>query len=508
MNKFKIRKIEMIKKNHQKFLWVLFAISALSGCATSKGRNPSSEKYYTLNQIIEEINTTSNLNLQDSNVCKTKYDELYGHLFNLAGDTTYLDLNDQKKIDSDIKSAFIARIALKETLKNFTPDGDCLKSIADVFRGLRYVEDYLIDIRMEKAANVPSEYINLTGEFPYLLVNPKYENEFKSYEDAKSGDVILSRGNAFSSAAIARIGTNDYQFSHLSFVYKDPETKDLFTTEAHIEIGSVVEPLAEHVASKNSREAVFRYTPDEDVAARASKYIYDRVLKEQEKKTPIEYDFAMNYKEDTRLFCTEIVSLAFKKVLPNEDYFPMYKTKFSPGTLSFINSVGVPATKENIGKIDVFAPGDIQFDPRFDLVAEWRNPRKMEESRIKDFILTALFDRMDKEGYKFDATLKMDLQAKTLWLLRRLPVIKRFVQNKYSLTISTAQMELFMVLDKVGDSIYKEIEKASLEFERPMTPKEIYATVDEFFKQDFELYKRYKKGQEVTKPAFHLLFHP
>ncbi len=74
--------------------------------------------------------------------------------------------------------------------------------------------------------------------------------------------------------------------------------------------------------------------------------------------------------------------------------------------------------------------------------------------------------------------------------------------------MSASQLELFMALDKVGDAIYKEIEKAALEYERPMTPKEIYAVLDGFFKEDFELWKRYKKGQDVVKPSFHLLFHP
>ncbi len=74
--------------------------------------------------------------------------------------------------------------------------------------------------------------------------------------------------------------------------------------------------------------------------------------------------------------------------------------------------------------------------------------------------------------------------------------------------MNPVQLELFMALDKVGEAIYKEVEKASLEFDRPMTPKEIYAVLDGFFKEDFELYKRYKKGQDVVKPVFHTYFHP
>lgn len=497
----------IFKKNHSQFLGPVIVATILSSCASNSHRYPSSEDGMTLTQIIDGIKVTSEKQKADHSICKIAYETHYQNLFNIAGDTTYLDMNNLEAIDREIRASWMARIALKETFKDFDADPDCLKSATDVFRGLRYVEDYLIELRMSLTPNAPVEYNNLKGDFPYMLVNPKYVDDFKSYEDLKSGDVILSRGNAFSSAAIARIGSNDYQFSHLSFVYKNPESQETYTTEAHIEIGSVTAPVIDHVSGKNAREVVFRYE-DADVAHRASAYMYERVLAKQKTKKTIEYDFSMNYKDDERLFCSEIISSAFKKVLPDADYFPIFKSTFTPGMIPFLNTIGVPATKENIDKLDVFSPGDIQFDTRFDLVAEWRNPKRLEENRLKDFILTKIFERMEAESYKIDPTFKMDAQAKTFWLLRRLPIVKKFVADKFPLNMSPSQIELFMALDKLGDSIYKEVEKASLEYDRPMTPKEIYSVLDNFFKQDFELYKRYKKGQEVTKPTFHLLFHP
>ena len=494
-----------MKKNQ--VLGSLFLLSVLASCA-SNSRNPSSESSEDLSVIIDDIKSASELKNINSSSCKSSYDQLYQRLFNLAGETTYLDLNDIKSMDEDIQKSFTARLALKDSFKSFNVDSDCLKSASDVFRGLRYVEDYLIELRMERSQSAPEDYVNLKGEFPYLLVNPKYANNFKSYEDSKSGDIILSRGNAFSSAAIARIGVNDYQFSHLSFVYQENPGSELMTTEAHIEIGSVVEPLLDHVSSKNSREVVFRYNGDEGVSHKASKFMFEKVKAVQVTGKHIPYDFSMDYKDQSKLFCSEIISRGFKHVLPSEDYFPKFKSKFTPGIIPFLNSIGVPVNKENINTLDVFSPGDIQFDPRFDLVAEWRNPRKMEESRMKDFILTKLFERMDNLGYQIDPSIKMNAGARALWLLRRTPVVKKFLKNKVSLEMNTDIFELFMALDKIGESIYKEVEKSSLEYERPMTPKEILSVIDDFFNRDLELYKRYKKGLDVMKPAFHLLFHP
>ena len=74
--------------------------------------------------------------------------------------------------------------------------------------------------------------------------------------------------------------------------------------------------------------------------------------------------------------------------------------------------------------------------------------------------------------------------------------------------MSTTQMELFMTLDKIGEAFYKNLELHSIEYDHPMTPKEIYLVMEDFIEKDRELYNKYKKGENVDKPLFHLLFHP
>lgn len=482
-----------------------------SGCSLFKSRRPASERETLLAQVYSDVLKGSTLIGMDSKACKESFDALYLRLFNLAGSAAYFDATDIESLDSDIQNSFETRIALKDSFAKFqlnsAVDESCLASAQDVFKALRYVEDYLVELRVEKASSAPAEYISMKGDFPYFLINPKYADDFKSYEDLKSGDLILSRGNAYSSAAIARIAQTDFQFSHLSFVYKDAETKEMFTSEAHIEIGSVTAPLIENVNQKNVRSVIFRYK-DEGIAHKASQAIFERIKKEQQTGKNIDYDFSMDYRDDSKLFCSEVISRGFKMALPDEDFVPKFKSRFSQGIIPFLNTIGVPANKDNITKLDVFAPGDIQFDPDFELVAEWRNPKKLEESRFKDFILTKMFERMDKQGYEIDPNLKMDVQGKTFWLLRRTPIVRKFLEKKFLLSMTPAQMEMFMALDKIGEAFYKDLELKSLDFDHPMTPKEIYASIDEFIKKDFEQWKKYKKGQDVAKPVFHLLFHP
>lgn len=492
---------------------VLLSLAALasSSCSLFKSRNPASERDTILSQIYSEVTRANSFIGVDSKTCKDNYEALYMKLFNIAGNAELFDKSDLKAIDEEIQNSFETRLALKDSFAKFnlanSEDEACLASAQDVFKALRYVEDYLVELRMDKAQTAPADYVNMKGEFPYFLVNPKYAADFKSYEDLKSGDVILSRGNAYSSAAIARIAQTDFQFSHLSFVYRDADTHELFTSEAHIEIGAVTAPFIDHLNEKNARSVVFRYK-NEDVAHKASKAIFDKIKKQQDTGKNIDYDFTMDYKDDSKLFCSEVVSRGFKLAMPDADYVPKFKSHFSAGIIPFLNTIGVPVNKDNVAKLDVFAPGDIQFDPNFELIAEWRNPKKLEESRYKDFILTKMFERMDQQGYQIDPSLKMDIQGRTYWLLRRTPIVRKFIEKKFLLSMTPAQLELFMALDKIGEAFYKNLELKSLEYDHPMTPKEIYAAIDEFINKDFEQWKKYKKGQDVAKPVFHLLFHP
>jgi hypothetical protein len=250
-----------------------------------------------------------------------------------------------------------------------------------------------------------------------------------------------------------------------------------------------VAPMEDHIASKNARSVVFRYK-DAMLAAEASKHMYNRVKNQSSTGKNIEYDFGMNYKDDSKLFCSEIISSGLHAVKPENGYIPKYKSKFTVGMIPFLNNIGVPVTKDNIQNYEVFSPGDIQFDPNFELVLEWRNPRKMEQSRLKDFILTKLFDKMEKEGYAFDTSLNMDLQSKSFWLLRRTPIVKKFLDKKFPLNMNATQMEMFMVLDQVGETLLKEIESKSLESDHSLTPKEVYAVLDEFLAKDYEIHQK------------------
>lgn len=368
----------------------------------------------------------------------------------------------------------------------------CFEGVRNLIRALRYVEDYLVEIYAGENLN-PEDYTTLEGSQPYYLTK-----NFSGINDLQSGDVILSRGNAFTSAAIARLGSIDAQFSHLSFVYKDMAGK-LWTIEAHIELGSVVMPIQVHIDQKNSRSAVFRFK-DAKLAHAAAQFMFDRVLKHQLTGKTVRYDFTMDYLNNDKLFCSEVLYQGFKDGAGLD--LPFFKTKFNREILPFLNSLGVNVNKNTIDSFRSFFPGDLEFDSRFELIAEWRNPGKIKLSRVRDALLTKIFEWMEKKQYVLHPVPGIGAKSVLAWTLRRLPFIKKSFIEKLSLDLTTQQLQLFLTLDKTGEILENELIKIQATKDYPMTLKEMFAELEKIREEDFKLY------QNKEKPLFHRYLRP
>jgi hypothetical protein len=496
------------------YLMAITLIVTLSACSALTGkRSPASiSTKDELKRIITDLALAVNDPINSSRQCHLGLNEYYQTLFSLTSETINMDQLTGEQLSEVLQTAFTTRLLIKEKMKGLTLNNDddqqCLVAIRDINRALRYVEDYLTEMYIIETSN-PAEgkieqlkFQSLSGEAPYLLVNPSFD--FSGVEDLKSGDVILSRGNAYSSAAIARIGTTDAQFSHLSLVYRNEESGKLYTMEAHIEVGNVAEEISAHINAQNAREVVFRYG-DSEVAHEAAKHMYEKIKSAQESGKNIRYDFAMDYHENKDLFCSEVIYDGYQHVSAGTLDIPLYKTKFHPALIPFLNKIGVNVNQDNIDTFDTFAPGDMEFDPRFELVAEWRNPAKIGDSRIKDAILTKLFSWMENDRYQFFPKGKFKLQSYFGWLMRRAPVLNRVIglHKKFPLNMKPTQIQVFMTLDVVGEVLYKVIQDEQNKREHPMTPIEMFELLEEYRVKDLAKYQLDPKGS-----TFHHIFHP
>ncbi len=209
----------------------------------------------------------------------------------------------------------------------------------------------------------------------------------------QSGDLLLMRGMHHNSAAIARIGDVNSQFSHLAIIYTD-ENGAQWVVESLIEEGGIINPLDAVLHHGLGRCVVLRHR-DPVLARHAAALIHDVI---RSSRAPggrrIWYDFSMELKGERELFCSKLVRLAFARASGAAVVLPTFTTRFDMVNRDFVDRIGVTAR-------ETFAPADIELESDFDIVAEWQDYRITSRLRLQDLLMDKLFWWMDEYGYKF-----------------------------------------------------------------------------------------------------------
>ncbi len=277
-------------------------------------------------------------------------------------------------------------------------------ALRDVMRALRYANDMLGELNSGFSfATDDDPPMRAFRELAYnTFVHPRFD-EGRNL-DFRSGDVLVVRGTRHNSAAIARIGDVDSQFSHASIVHFD-ESGQGFVVESLIEDGAVINPLTKALDQRLARALLLRH-PDAQMAARASQLIFDHVKRSREKGAkPILYDFTMKLYGYDRLFCSKLIRLAFEDASDGTLKLPAFTTRFDRRKGDFFHRIGVTAEES-------FTPGDLEIEPAFDLVAEWQDYRYTSQIRLQDLIMTKLFEWMRMHGYRFQEDFTVGLIAR------------------------------------------------------------------------------------------------
>ena len=200
-----------------------------------------------------------------------------------------------------------------------------------------------------------------------------------------SGDILVSRGGAPTSALIARGSDYPGNFSHIALVYIGEIDKNISIIESHIERGVVISTLDEYLKDKKLRIMVLRVrqnliTKDPMIPHKAATYALQGA-----EANHIPYDFEMNINESEKQFCSEVASSAYKKFGIN--LWAGLSNISSFGTRNWLSEFGVKyfQTEE---------PSDLEYDPQLTVVAEWRD----SETLYKDHLDNAVTDVMLEEA--------------------------------------------------------------------------------------------------------------
>lgn len=207
-----------------------------------------------------------------------------------------------------------------------------------------------------------------------------------------SGDILLSRGGAPTSALIARGNDFPGSFSHVALVHVDGETGRATVIEALIERGAVLTTPEEYLATKKLRILLMRLRPDHPAVAkdplaphRAASAMLARV-----RSVKIPYDFAMNWTDSDAFFCSEVIYHAYRAV--GIELWSIRSEMSTSGLVRWLGSMGVRY-------FTTLVPSDLEYDPRPAPVVEWRALAALRDERFDNAVMDALLEVADRGAH-------------------------------------------------------------------------------------------------------------
>lgn len=201
----------------------------------------------------------------------------------------------------------------------------------------------------------------------------------------RSGDVLMSRGGAPTSALIARGHDRPGNFSHIALLHVDERTGVASVVEAHIEIGVAVSTADAYLGDKKRRILVLRPRADlPEIRAdpRLPHEAATLALREA-REHHIPYDFAMDARDHRAQFCSEVASAAYEAV--GIRLWPGASSISSPGTAAWLAAFGVR-------HFETQEPSDLEYDPSLRVVAEWRDPDGLFEDHVDNAVVDVMLE--------------------------------------------------------------------------------------------------------------------
>jgi hypothetical protein len=410
----------------------------------------------------------------DVQSCAPALDGIYRRLEGI--DPAAVDRGDLEGQEAGLTSRlWTVRLAAQDRLRGLHETGpvseDCITGFRRFDLATRYAIDHLL---MAQA-----------GPEAWLTTDA-----FHGIDDLRSGDILVTRGNALSSAGIAHIGVIDSQFSHNAMVHIDPKGR-AWTIEAYLERGGLVQPLDDFLAHGLGRIVVVRHD-DGALAARAAHLAYQRVAF----GAAIDYDEAFDSSDGgEQLFCSEIGPWAFQ-MAGGPDDMPLHKTVFPHASNgAMFASLGVVTDT-------LAAPVDLLFDPRFAVVGEWRDLESLETMRRQDAVVEAMFGWMEQETYALDASWAHRATVDVGLALRRTPGLSRVVQSRIHPHGDRQFLVTGLALQDAGERLHEAFEQA-LGHEAHPSRARMSAVLEQIREDDLAVWQAHPR-----KASVHRVLHP
>lgn len=430
-----------------------------------------------------------------------------------------LNRNELKKSAPElIQNFWEARQALRQKMIAFAQANSlneaCVSGIRNTFTALRFMEEYAgVHILPKQAWLNPEPQQVFSGGFPNMMFTPNYEKM-----QFKSGDVLVSYGMAYGSAAISHVGDDGGTFSHLALVYVDSKGT-VYTIEAHPEFGVKVAEISKYLADGKGRSALYRHH-DQELAALAGQMMFDVAYPRDRAGEAIPYDFSMDLVDHEKaLFCTETASYAFEmaaaKLGRSDVHLPAFATTISMKSPYVLDAF-------DIRQRQTFAPSDMEVDPNFDMLAEWRDIPRARLMHHQQAALEMQFKWLDTRDYVYFEDLKTLFESKALYAARHSKLFQGLVFDLIPPNLSKKALQAVVNVYTTSDIILKKMMALDQTQETRkagtlMTSQELLTQLEQLRKDDLASYEAYQmerlyptgaEGQTLPSDQFSWYFRP
>lgn len=483
-----------------KFKLPLFALLSTLSCSQLQRDIASSAQaqldFTDLLGVSEEVIRVVEDPAFNSRSCKTYLRDLEISLDHL--DLKTYPVNELKNHAQRIAdNSWRIRSSLHTRLSEF--DKDCVYQIQSNFRQFRFIEDYLLELAHAVKPLGPADLNFQEQLVPMLESSPDYitrltpNGEGLKFED---GDMLVTRGVSFLSSMIARLGTRATQFSHIVFVHKDEKTGELKTIESYVGVGVAFYDFKYALKNENARILWLR-SKDRQLGQRAAKKITRLVKSHLDTKNPIKYDYELNFNDASTMSCAEVSQVAFEMASGGKFKIPYYPNEIS-GAESLVSRLKLTPGP-------TYEPGDMEIDPRFELMGEFQDLRLTRDSRIKDAIMSEMFRWMNDYDYELVDSMKSKLAGGLIWKARRTflwPLVKKGLKlDDFSKEIPANMLSTVTLINQIGEILVKELKTQDMAFEKkhgvPMTALDMALALDRFRQDDLKLYENRKTRKKA-----------
>jgi len=463
----------------------LSAIFALTNCSTMQ-RAPSSVSSIidVDNSIQASIDTVKSPSF-NTETCRDTLVKIQTQVSSIEWNAYSLaDLNSSSA--NLISDFWKLHLALHERLSDI--NAPCILQVREIFHLLNDHQDYLGEFAYRLPAQDPNKIDFENGHVPiydrkafppYFVRSDLDDPQFQFH----SGDLMLARGISFFSAIISQVSDNKSPFSHVVFMNEDSKTKKLNTIESYIGVG--VAPYEINYALKNENARLLVLRPKDAHLGQAAAGYAMKYAAEH-----IPYDYSMNFNDYSKMSCVAVSRAAYDSASNGTVKIPQQPADLEIKNPTFLDQLGLKNGS-------LVTPDDLEVDPHFELVLDWRDYRIVRDSRHKDAILSELVRWLNDLGYNFHDSFKSTLAkdvlqptAKTfLW-----PAVKKLTGSPdIDPHLPKKTLGVMVEMNDVGQLLLNYLTKTDedyiAKYGRPMTNAQLVAAVNAYREQDLANYQ-------------------